>query len=48
MRREDRLFFQYIGPSMAGMLIAGSFSIVDTVFIGQGTGKIGLAAVALT
>lgn len=48
MRREDRLFYQYIGPSMAGMLIAGSFSIVDTVFIGQGTGKIGLAAVALT
>ena len=48
MRREDKLFFQYIGPSMAGMLIAGSFSIVDTVFIGQGTGKTGLAAVALT
>ena len=48
MRREDRLFYQYIGPSMVGMLIAGSFSIVDTVFIGQGTGKIGLAAVALT
>lgn len=48
MRREDKLFFQYIGPSMAGMLIAGSFSIVDTVFIGQGTGKTGLVAVALT
>ena len=48
MRRENKLFLQYIGPSMAGMLIAGSFSIVDTVFIGQGTGKTGLAAVALT
>ena len=48
MRREKKLFLQYIGPSMAGMLIAGSFSIVDTVFIGQGTGKTGLAAVALT
>ena len=48
MKREQKLFFRYIGPSMVGMLIAGSFSIVDTIFIGQGTGKTGLAAVALT
>ncbi len=48
MKREDKLFLRYIGPSMIGMLIAGSFSIVDTIFIGQGLGKTGLAAVALT
>lgn len=48
MRRENKLFFRYVGPSMASMLIAGSFSIVDTIFLGQGTGKSGLAAVALT
>lgn len=50
MKRESdlNLFFRYILPAMAGMLIAGSFSIVDTIFIGQGMGKTGLAAVALT
>lgn len=48
MSRDLRLFWRYILPSIGGMLIAGSFSIVDTVFIGRGTGKTGLAAVALT
>ncbi len=48
MSRDVRLFLRYIGPSMAGMLIAGSFCIVDTIFIGRGIGKVGLAAVALT
>ena len=48
MSRDVRLFLQYIAPSMIGMLIAGSFSIVDTIFIGRGIGKTGLAAVALT
>ena len=48
MRRENKLFLKYAGPSITGMLIAGSFSIVDTLFIGQGTGKNGLAAVSLT
>lgn len=33
---------------MIGMLIAGSYSIVDTVFIGQSAGEAGLASVAVT
>lgn len=44
-RRELR---SYIVPSIIGMTVAGSFSIIDTVFIGQATGEIGLAAVAVT
>ena len=48
MSRDIKLFWQYILPSIGGMLIAGSFSIVDTIFIGRGTGKVGLAAIALT
>lgn len=48
MFQDFKLFLRYVSPSMAGMLIAGSFSIVDTIFLGQGMGKIGLAAVALT
>lgn len=48
MSNDIKLFWKYVGPSIIGMLIAGSFSIVDTIFIGQGMGKVGLSAVALT
>ena len=48
MRKDTNLFLKYVGASVIGMLICGSYSIVDTIFIGQATGKDGLAAVALT
>ena len=48
MSKDIKLFWKYIGPSIIGMLIAGSYSIVDTVFIGLGIGKQGLASIALT
>lgn len=48
MPEDFKLFVRYIAPSMIAMIIAGSYSIIDTVFIGQGMGKLGLAAVALT
>lgn len=48
MSRDFKLFFQYIMPSMGGMLIAGTFSVVDTFFVGKAMGDIGLAAIALT
>ena len=48
MNRDFRQFLQYIGTSMLGMLIAGSFSIVDTIFIGRGVGEYSLASVAVT
>ena len=48
MRKDTNLFLKYVGASVIGMLICGSYSIVDTIFIGQASGKEGLAAVALT
>ena len=33
---------------MIGMLIVGSYSIIDTIFIGHSSGKLGLASVAVT
>lgn len=42
------LFLSYVIPSIIGMLIVGSYSIVDSIFIGQSAGKTGLAAVAIT
>lgn len=48
MSRDLSLFFKYITPSMAGMLIVGTYSIVDTIFIGKAMGKSGLAAAAVT
>lgn len=45
---SSRKFWSYVTPAIAGMLICGSYSIVDTVFVGQGLGDVGLAGVALT
>lgn len=46
--KNTKLFLSYVLPSMIGMLIVGSYSIVDTVFIGQSSGETGLASVAVT
>ncbi len=43
MSENLHLFLRYICPSMAGMVVIGSYSIIDTVFIGQATGEFGLA-----
>ena len=48
MGKDFKILWKYIGPSLIGMLIAGSFSIVDTIFIGQAMGKNGLASIAIT
>ena len=48
MGRDLKLFFQYVTPSMAGMLIAGIYSIVDTFFVGIALHEPGLTAVTLT
>lgn len=48
MNQDLKLFAKYTIPSMTGMLIAGSFSIVDTIFIGHGVGEVGLAGVGIT
>lgn len=48
LNKNIKMFLSYVIPSMVGMLIVGSYSIVDTVFIGHSAGKIGLAAVSVT
>ncbi len=48
MKKDLNLFYQYVTPSIIGMIIGGSYSIVDTIFIGQSGGKIALAAAAVT
>ena len=48
LNRNTKLFLSYVLPSMIGMLIVGSYSIVDTIFIGQAAGELGLASVAVT
>ena len=48
MSKDLKLFGKYVMPSIIAMVIGGSFSIVDTIFIGQADGKNGLAAVSLT
>ena len=44
MNKNARLFLSYVLPSMVGMLIVGSYSIVDTIFIGWSAGELGLAS----
>ncbi|MBR1604796.1 MAG: MATE family efflux transporter [Alphaproteobacteria bacterium] len=46
--KNIKLFLSYVVPSMISMLIIGSYSIVDSIFIGQSGGAVGLAAVAVT
>lgn len=48
LNKNTKLFLSYVLPSMIGMLIVGSYSIVDTIFIGQAAGELGLASVAVT
>ena len=46
-KKDLHLFLKYVIPSMASMVIAGSFCIVDMIFIGQGIGEVGLAALGI-
>ena len=47
LTKNTKLFLSYIIPSMVGMLIVGSYSIVDTVFIGQSAGEIGVLVIII-
>ena len=48
MKYDTRQFYRYVIPSMLVMFVAGLYSIVDGIFIGQATGSVGLAACAVT
>ena len=42
------LFLSYTIPGMIGMLVVGSYNIIDTIFIGHSAGELGLAAVSIS
>ncbi|MGN0554103.1 MAG: MATE family efflux transporter, partial [Oscillospiraceae bacterium] len=42
---DNRKFFQYVIPSIGSMLVTGLYFVVDGIFVGQGIGTNGLAAV---
>ncbi|MBD5388895.1 MATE family efflux transporter, partial [bacterium] len=48
MKKNLHLFLSYTIPSIIAMLIVGSYSIIDSIFIGQYSGPMGLAAAAIT
>lgn len=48
LTREDlSLYMKYAIPSMFSMFIAGSFCLIDTIFVGRWIGEVGLAALGL-
>ena len=40
-----RLLLQFSLPTITGMLVSASYNIIDRIFIGQGIGSLGIAAV---
>lgn len=47
MKPIENQFWKYVIPSMITVLLGGTFAFVDGIFIGQGTGDLGLTAVNL-
>lgn len=45
MKSVENQFWKYVLPSMITVLLGGTFAFIDGIFIGQGTGDIGLTAV---
>ena len=43
-----RLFFSYSLPAFVSMLVLSTYVIVDGIFVGQGIGELGLAAIGLS
>ena len=46
--KDIKLFLTYVIPTMFSMLIWGSYSIIDAVFIGHQAGELGLTAINLS
>jgi putative MATE family efflux protein len=42
-----RLIFEFAVPSVVGMLINGSYGIIDSIFLGHAVGEIGLSAITV-
>jgi len=46
--KDLKLFLTYVLPTMFSMLIWGSYSVIDAVFIGHQAGELGLTAINLS
>ena len=46
--RVGKLLFRYSTPAMTAMLANSLYNLVDTIFVGQGAGKLALAALAVS
>ncbi len=42
-----RLIVEFAIPSILGMLVNGAYNVIDSIFLGQGVGEIGLTAVTV-
>jgi len=43
-----RLLLRYSAPAMVGMVVNSLYNLVDAIFVGQGAGKLALAALAVS
>jgi len=43
-----RLLLRYSAPAMVGMMVNSLYNLVDAIFVGQGAGKLALAALAVS
>ena len=41
------LLRRYSGPAIIGMVVNALYNVVDSIFVGQGVGEVGLVAVTL-
>ena len=46
-KKISALLWSYSGPAIVGMVVNALYNVVDSIFVGQGVGEIGLVAVTL-
>lgn len=48
MKKTSKVFLRYATPSVVGMLVVSFQMMIDGMFVGNGVGPLGLAAVNIT
>lgn len=46
-KKISSLLWSYSGPAIVGMVVNALYNVVDSIFVGQGVGEVGLVAVTL-
>ena len=46
-KKISALLWSYSGPAIIGMVVNALYNVVDSIFVGQGVGEVGLVAVTL-